>query len=156
IPAVVSSTGHILHEMNAGRGIKALLKLNQKDGYDCPGCAWPDPDDERSLLAEYCENGVKAIAEEATTKKIGAGFFSKHAVADLALLTDFEIGKSGRIAEPLYLPKGGSHYQAIRWENAFQKIASHLHALPSPDEAIFYTSGRTSNEAAFLYQLFVR
>lgn len=156
IPAVVSSAKHILSEMGPGRGLKALLKLNQKDGFTCPGCAWPDPDDDRSSIAEYCENGAKAIAEEATTKKLDAKFFAEHSLAELASLTDYEIGKKGRIAEPMYLPEGATHYQPISWENAFKKIGSALNELATPDEAIFYTSGRTSNEAAFLYQLFVR
>ena len=156
IPAVISSAKHILQEMDAVRGMKALLKLNQKNGFDCPGCAWPDPDDERSSIAEYCENGAKAVAEEATSKKLDAAFFAKNSIADLAALTDYEIGKKGRVAQPVYLAPGATHYQPISWEEAFGKIAHHLNALSSPDEAIFYTSGRTSNEAAFLYQLFVR
>jgi molybdopterin-dependent oxidoreductase alpha subunit len=156
IPAVISTAKHILSEMNPSRGFKALLTLNQKDGYDCPGCAWPDPDDERSPIAEYCENGAKAIAEEATTKKLTAKFFKDNSVAELANLTDYEIGKKGRVAEPMYLPEGGTHYQPISWDAAFHKIALHLNKLQSPDEAVFYTSGRTSNEAAFIYQLFVR
>ncbi|SHN18759.1 FdhF/YdeP family oxidoreductase [Chitinophaga sp. CF418] len=156
IPAVLSSAKHILHEMDVIRGMKALLQLNQKTGFDCPGCAWPDPDDDRSAVAEYCENGVKAIAEEATNKKLEAAFFAKHSVAELSALTDYEIGKKGRVAQPVYLAPGGTHYQPVSWEEAFGKIAQHLNALSSPDEAIFYTSGRTSNEAAFLYQLFVR
>ena len=156
IPAVLESASHILSQMGIGRGLKALNKLNQKDGYDCPGCAWPDPDDERSRIAEYCENGVKAIAEEATTKTIHPDFFLKHSVATLASHSDYEIGKKGRIVHPVYLPKGGKHYMSISWKHAFEKIAEHLNALDTPDEAVFYTSGRTSNEAAFLYQLFVR
>lgn len=156
IPAVVSSARHVFGEMNAGRGLKALLKLNQKDGFTCPGCAWPDPDDERSSIAEYCENGAKAIAEEATTKRLTEDFFAKHSVYELSLLSDYEIGKKGRVAQPMYLPKGATHYQPITWEDAFNKIGKELNALSSPDEAVFYTSGRTSNEAAFLYQLFVR
>ncbi|HEV7230133.1 MAG TPA: FdhF/YdeP family oxidoreductase [Bacteroidia bacterium] len=156
IPAVLSSASHILQEMGPGRGLKALSKLNQKDGYDCPGCAWPDPDDDRSRIAEYCENGAKAIAEEATSKKLTSEFFAKNSVAELSLLDDFHIGKKGRLAQPMYLPKDATHYQPISWENAFGLIAKHLKALPSSDEAVFYTSGRTSNEAAFLYQLFVR
>jgi molybdopterin-dependent oxidoreductase alpha subunit len=155
-PAVVSSMRHILEEMNAFRGMKALLELNQKDGFDCPGCAWPDPDDERSGIAEYCENGAKAVAEEATTKKVTPDFFKENSIADLGLLTDYEIGKKGRIAQPMYLAPDATHYAPISWENAYQLIARHLHQLSSPDEAIFYTSGRTSNEAAFLYQLMVR
>ncbi|MFN0033907.1 MAG: FdhF/YdeP family oxidoreductase [Saprospiraceae bacterium] len=156
LPAVLNSVKHVLAEMDVVRGFKALAKLNQKDGHDCPGCAWPDPDDERSGFAEYCENGAKAIAEEATTKKLAAAFFAQNSVADLASLSDYEIGKKGRVAEPVWLPPGATHYQPISWDEAFAKIATHLNALASPDEAVFYTSGRTSNEAAFLYQLFVR
>ena len=156
MPAVFSSIKHVLSEMDIPRAVTALKALNQKDGYDCPGCAWPDPDDERSSFGEFCENGAKAIAEEATSKRITAEFFAKHSVKELSELNDFEIGKKGRLTEPMYLPKGGSHYQPINWEAAFKKIADHLNTLNSPDEAIFYTSGRTSNEAAFLYQLFVR
>jgi len=156
VPAVVSSFKHVFAEAGFFRGLKALNKLNKKDGFDCPSCAWPDPDDERSRIAEYCENGVKAVADEATAKMIGAAFFSANAVTELASLSDYEIGKKGRIAEPMYLPKGASHYEPISWENAFRKIAIALNGLFSPNEAVFYTSGRTSNEAAFLYQLFVR
>lgn len=156
IPAVISSFKHIKAEMSIFRGMKALLALNQKGGFDCPSCAWPDPDDERSGIAEYCENGAKAVAEEATEKRLKADFFRANSVYDLAQLTDYEIGKKGRIAEPMYLPEGATHYEPISWNNAFQKIASHLNHLSHPNEAIFYTSGRASNEAAFLYQLFVR
>jgi molybdopterin-dependent oxidoreductase alpha subunit len=130
--------------------------LNQKDGFDCPSCAWPDPDDERNGSTEYCENGAKAIAEEATAKKLDPDFFAKHSVTELAALSDYEIGRKGRIAQPMYLPGNGTHYQTISWVDAFEKIGATLNELDSPDEAIFYTSGRTSNEAAFLYQLFVR
>jgi molybdopterin-dependent oxidoreductase alpha subunit len=154
--AVLSSAKHVFSEMSVGRGLKALAALNQKDGFDCPGCAWPDPDGHRSAIAEYCENGAKAIAEEATTKKLTAKFFADNSVVSLANLNDYEIGKKGRVAEPMYLPEGATHYQPISWDNAFKKIGQHLNKLASPDEAIFYTSGRTSNEAAYLYQLFVR
>ncbi|SHJ53817.1 oxidoreductase alpha (molybdopterin) subunit [Arenibacter nanhaiticus] len=156
IPAVISSAKHVFSEMGILRGFKAMANLNQKGGIDCPGCAWPDPDDERSPIAEYCENGAKAIAEEATTKKLGPAFFKTKSVSELSKLSDYEIGKKGRIAQPMYLPIGSDHYQAISWEAAYKKIGAHLNALESPDQAIFYTSGRTSNEAAFLYQLFVR
>ena len=156
IPAVVLSFKQVFGEAGFFRGLKALHKLNQKDGFDCPSCAWPDPDDERSGIAEYCENGAKAVAEEATSKKLTADFFAANAVSDLAALSDYEIGRKGRIAEPMWLPEGATHYQPITWEDAFKKIAIALNSLASPDEAIFYTSGRTSNEAAFLYQLFVR
>jgi molybdopterin-dependent oxidoreductase alpha subunit len=156
IPAVISSAKHVFGAMGLGRGLNALANLNQKGGIDCPGCAWPDPDDERSTVAEYCENGAKAIAEEATTKKLDTAFFQKNSVSQLSRLSDYEIGKKGRLAQPMYLPEGSNYYQEISWEGAFSKIAKHLNGLKSPDEAIFYTSGRTSNEAAFLYQLFVR
>lgn len=156
MPAVISSAKHVFGEMGMARGLKALAALNQKEGFDCPGCAWPDPDGHRSSIAEYCENGAKAIAEEATTKKLTAKFFADNSVFDLAKLNDYEIGKKGRVAEPMYLPEGATHYQPISWDDAFKKIGQHLNKLASPDEGVFYTSGRTSNEAAFLYQLFVR
>ncbi|MEP7257520.1 MAG: FdhF/YdeP family oxidoreductase [Flavitalea sp.] len=156
IPAVVESMKQVFTEAGVVRGLKALSRLNKKGGFDCPSCAWPDPDDERSRIGEYCENGAKAVAEEATAKKLTASFFADHAVKELAKLSDYEIGRKGRIAEPLYLPRGATHYQPISWDKAFKKMAAALNALDSPDQAIFYTSGRTSNEAAFLYQLFVR
>ncbi|RYY25037.1 MAG: FdhF/YdeP family oxidoreductase [Sphingobacteriaceae bacterium] len=154
--AVLSSFKHILKETNVFRGNLALLKLNQKGGFDCPSCAWPDPDDDRSIVAEYCESGAKAVAEEITTKSLHADFFAENPVYDLSLLDDYHIGKQGRIAQPVYLPAGATHYQPISWENAFKKIASHLNGLNDPNKAVFYTSGRTSNEAAFVFQLFAR
>ena len=154
--AVLIAAQHVLAEMDPLRAAKALFAVNQKTGFDCPGCAWPEHDDHRSKLGEYCENGAKAIAEEATTKKLTTDFFKKYSVAQLAALDDYTIGKSGRIAQPMYLPEGASHYQPISWSDAFEKIAFHLKKLATPDEAVFYTSGRTSNEAAFLYQLMVR
>jgi len=156
IPAVLAAVSDVLEEGIPFRGMGALFIMNQKGGFDCSSCAWPDPDDDRSPVGEYCENGAKALAEEATSKKVTAEFFAQNSVVDLANLTDFEIGKKGRLAEPMYMPKGGTHYQPISWDNAFKKIAEHLNALESPDEAIFYTSGRTSNETSFLYQLFAK
>lgn len=156
MPAIVSSFRHVIGEAGLARGLKALARVNQKGGYDCPSCAWPDPDDERSGIAEYCENGAKAIAEEATTRKLTPAFFAQHSVSELAELSDREIGNKGRIAQPMFLPTGATNYQSISWEDAFKRVAGILHALPSPDQAVFYTSGRTSNEAAFLYQLFAR
>ncbi|HYK46628.1 MAG TPA: molybdopterin-dependent oxidoreductase, partial [Parafilimonas sp.] len=154
--AVVSGSKMMFKEAGITRGLKAMRHLNKRHGFDCPSCAWPDPDDERSRIAEYCENGAKAVAEEATTKKLTAAFFAKNSVKDLAALNDHDIGKKGRIAQPVYLPAGATHYQPLSWDEAFKKIATALNNVSSPDEAIFYTSGRTSNEAAFLYQLFVR
>ncbi|NMM50351.1 FdhF/YdeP family oxidoreductase [Marinigracilibium pacificum] len=156
VPAVIKSLQNLSKEKTLTRGGKALFKMNQFDGFDCPSCGWPDPDDERSPIAEYCENGAKALAEEATTKRITADFFKKNSVCDLSLLTDYEIGHLGRLSEPMYLPENGTHYQPISWDEAFEKIAFHLNKLESPDNAAFYTSGRTSNEASFAYQLFVR
>ncbi|WP_439130976.1 FdhF/YdeP family oxidoreductase [Polaribacter sp.] len=154
--AIVSALGHIKNEVGIIKGIGLLKNLNQKYGFDCPGCAWPDPHEKRAFLAEYCENGAKAVAEEATKNKVSPLFFATHSVNDLSKLSDYEIGKKGRITHPMYLPEGAEYYKEISWDNAFQIIADQLNALKNPNEAIFYTSGRTSNEAAFLYQLFVR
>lgn len=156
IPGVISAMKHVFGEMGIGRGWTVLSKLNQKGGTDCPSCAWPDPDDERSPIAEYCENGAKAVADEATSKSLTPQFFKDNSVYDLSQLTDFEIGKKGRIAQPMILRKGDTHYSEISWDEAFRTIADHLKGLEDPDQAVFYTSGRTSNEAAFLYQLFIR
>ncbi|MBV8251137.1 MAG: FdhF/YdeP family oxidoreductase [Chitinophaga sp.] len=155
-PAVYYSMKQVFEETNIFRGMKALLKMNQKNGFDCPSCAWPDPDDDRSPIGEYCENGAKALADEATTKRLTPDFFAAHSIAELGGLTDYEIGKKGRIAQPMYLAPGATHYTPLSWQAAYDKIAQHLQALDSPNEAVFYTSGRTSNEAAFLYQLMVR
>ncbi len=154
--AIKAVVGQVSKYMNTGDALKIMGKINQKEGFDCPGCAWPDPDDERSALGEYCENGLKAMAEEAQNKIIGADFFAKHSVDELSAMSDFEIGKSGRLAAPMFLAEGASHYQPISWQAAFEKVGKHLNDLDHPDEAVFYTSGRTTNEAAFLYQLFVR
>jgi molybdopterin-dependent oxidoreductase alpha subunit len=156
IPAVAQAMKQILRYTHPTATLPTLFRLNQKGGIDCPGCAWPDPDDDRSSLGEYCENGVKAIAEERSAKTIGRDFFGRHSIAEMLQWSDFEIGKKGRLAEPMVLRENDTHYRPISWEAAFQMIADELNALESPDEAIFYTSGRTSNEAAFLYQLFVR
>ena len=156
VPGVMSAFKDIFKETGLLRGVRASLKMNQKDGFDCSSCAWPDEDGDRSLIAAYCENGAKALAEEATLKKLTAAFFAKNSVIDLANLSDMEIGQKGRIAIPVYLPKGGTHFQPITWGDAFKKISESLNNLNSPNEAAFYTSGRLSNEASFMYQLFVR
>jgi molybdopterin-dependent oxidoreductase alpha subunit len=156
IPAVIAAVSDLIEDKTLLRGGKALFKMNQMDGFDCSSCAWPDPDDDRSPLGEYCENGAKALAEEATTKKVTAAFFKENSVYSLSKLDDYQIGKMGRLTEPMYLPLGGTNYQPISWDYAFSKIASQLNALESPNEAAFYTSGRTSNEASFLYQLFAK
>ena len=156
LPAISSTIKQLSKYMSPRQAMKTMFKVNQKGGFDCPGCAWPDPDDDRSKLGEYCENGVKAIAEEAQRKTIGKRFFSRNSIDELAAYSDFELGKFGRLSEPLILEEGDTHYKSVSWSDAFRKIAQQLNALDSPDEAVFYTSGRTSNEAAFLYQLFVR
>jgi molybdopterin-dependent oxidoreductase alpha subunit len=155
IPAVVSSLNHIFRESGPFRGTRGLMEMNQAGGFDCPSCAWPDPDDHRSV-AEFCENGAKALASESTRKLADPRFFAKYSVAELAEQSDLWHDRQGRISHPMLLREGASHYEPVSWEDAFQIIASHLQALDSPDRAIFYTSGRASNEAAFLYQLFVR
>ncbi len=154
--ALKSAFSHASKYMKPSQAIKISTKINQKGGFDCPGCAWPDPDDERSSLGEYCENGMKAMSEEMQKTTIGHDFFKKHSVEELAKLSDFEIGKSGRLSEPMFLAEGATHYEPLSWNAAFEKVGAHLNALNNPDEAVFYTSGRTTNEAAFLYQLFVR
>ncbi len=155
LTSVFKAAQFTIREPGLVRGISALAHLNQFDGIDCPGCAWPDPDQERGLN-EYCENGVKAIAEEATAKRCTPDFFRSWSVGDLSRQSDYWLGHQGRLTHPMVLPAGKDHYEPISWEDAFALIAEELNALSSPDEAIFYTSGRTSNEAAFLYQLFVR
>ena len=155
LPAVLSGLKHALGEAGLIRGARLLHRLNQVDGFDCPGCAWPDPDGERSAF-EFCENGAKAIAEEGTPLRVGPEFFARHSVAELAQKSDFWLGKQGRLTTPMVLQPGATHYQPLSWAEAFALLAGELNALASPNEALFYTSGRTSNEAAFLYQLFVR
>jgi len=155
LPAIVSAVKSISSEMGLVRGTRTLLKLNQVGGVDCPGCAWPEPDAERSHF-EFCENGAKHIAGEATTKRVTPEFFATHSVADLALQSDEWLEAQGRITHPMLLRRNSSNYEPIKWDDAFDLIGGELNALNYPDQAIFYTSGRTSNEAAFLYQLFVR
>jgi len=155
IPSIIATAKTTWSEMGVVRGVRTLLNLNQKTGFDCPGCAWPEPDDERSH-AEFCENGAKHVADEATTKRVTPEFFQKWSVADLSFQSDHWLGKQGRITHPMVLRSGATHYEEIAWDDAFDLIAAELNRLNSPDEAVFYTSGRTSNEAAFLYQLFVR
>lgn len=154
LPAI----GHTLKIANEQMGLvrtaRTLLKVNQKDGFDCPGCAWPEGD--KRHAAEFCENGAKAVAEEATLRRVTPAFFAEHPLADLAGRSGYWLGQQGRITRPVYLPEGGDRYEAVSWQRAFEIIAEELKALASPDEAVFYTSGRTSNEAAFLFQLFAR
>jgi molybdopterin-dependent oxidoreductase alpha subunit len=150
--AIASTTRHLLRETGLARGGKALLAMNQVGGFDCPGCAWPEPAAKGRPRIEFCENGAKAVAEEATTKRATPDVFAAYSVDDLRALTDFELGRLGRITEPLLLSPGDRHYRPITWETAFAVLAAELGAA-GPAASAFYTSGRTSNEAAFLYQL---
>lgn len=170
VPAVISAYKNVGTKVGAIRGSRLLLEANQMEGFDCPGCAWPDPLNHRATF-EFCENGAKAIADEATRKRADADFFAQHSIEQLKAQSDRWLNDQGRLVEPLLLessPHGSSsqdslsqespseHYRPISWEQAFQLIAEELNGLESADQAAFYTSGRTSNEAAFLYQLFVR
>lgn len=136
------------------KGVITLLSQNQPDGFDCPGCAWPDK--EHTSTFEFCENGVKAVAAEATSKRVPPKFFSKHTVTELMEWSDFDLENEGRLTNPMRYNPATDKYEEISWDGAFELMAEHLNALDDPNEAIFYTSGRASNEAAFLYQLFVR
>jgi molybdopterin-dependent oxidoreductase alpha subunit len=154
--AVAVTMKRAIEQMGVRRATKTLLKLNQVDGFDCQGCAWPDPAPGHRHTAEFCENGGKAVTEEATRRHIGREFFAAHPIVELHDKTDYWLGQQGRIIEPMVLRPGGSHYEPISWDDAFDLVADQLRELASPDEAIFYTSGKTSNEAAFVYQLFAR
>jgi molybdopterin-dependent oxidoreductase alpha subunit len=152
--ALRSVLKHISEQGIVGKGVTTLLKANQPEGFDCPGCAWPDANHHSTF--EFCENGAKAVAAEATERRIDADFFAAHTVAELAAQDDYWLEQQGRLTEPMRYDPVSDRYIPIAWHDAFEAIAGHLNALASPDEALFYTSGRTSNEAAFLYQLFVR
>ncbi len=155
LPAIITAAKHAFGEMGTLRGTRTLLQLNQKQGFDCPGCAWPEPDEERSHF-EFCEEGAKHVADEATSKRVTPEFFQQWSVTELSHKPDHWLNQQGRIPHPMLLREASDHYEPIEWQDAFELIAKELKALASPDQAIFYTSGRTSNEAAFLYQLFVR
>ncbi|GGZ65864.1 formate dehydrogenase [Streptomyces subrutilus] len=159
LPAIGHTLRIAQQQMGLARTARTLLKVNQKDGFDCPGCAWPEGDERHT--AEFCENGAKAVAEEATLRRVTPEFFAAHPLDDLAGRSGYWLGQQGRITQPMLLergarPEGGARYEPVSWERAFEVIAEELTALDSPDEALFYTSGRTSNEAAFLFQLFAR
>jgi len=155
VPAVLVSLRHGLEQMGPVRTARTLAKLNQRHGFDCPGCAWPETPGHRKL-AEFCENGAKAVAEEATTRTVDPDFFARYSVPELLERTDYWLGRQGRLTHPMIVRPGSEHYEPIDWDEAYAVIAEHLRALPDPNEAIFYTSGRTSNEAAFVYQLMIR
>lgn len=155
VKAVMVSMQRGLTQMGPVRTAAALTRLNQRHGFDCPGCAWPEEHGGRKL-AEFCENGAKAVAEEATKRRVTPEFFARHTVAELQNKPEYWLSQQGRLTHPMVLHEGDTHYRPISWDDAYRLIADELQALDSPDEACFYTSGRTSNEAAFLYQLLVR
>jgi len=155
VKAVLVSLQRGVEQMGVIRTTRALARLNQRHGFDCPGCAWPETPGHRKH-AEFCENGAKAVAEEATTRRVGPEFFTRHSVPDLLERTEYWLGQQGRLIQPMVLRPDAIHYEPISWESAFGLIADELRALDTPDAAAFYTSGRTSNEAAFLYQLLIR
>ncbi|MET9295957.1 FdhF/YdeP family oxidoreductase [Streptomyces sp. NPDC003077] len=154
LPAITNALKISRQQMGVRRTALTLLRVNQKDGFDCPGCAWPEGD--KRHTAEFCENGAKAVAEEATLRRVTEAFFAEHPVSSLARCSGYWLGQQGRLTRPMYLAEGADHYVPVSWDRAFDIVAEELAALDSPDEAVFYTSGRTSNEAAFLYQLFAR
>lgn len=155
VKAVMVSMQRGLTQMGPVRTTAALTRLNQRHGFDCPGCAWPEEHGGRKI-AEFCENGAKAVAEEATKRRVTPEFFARHSVAELQNKPEYWLSQQGRLTHPMVLHEGDTHYRPIAWDDAYRLIADELNALDSPDEACFYTSGRTSNEAAFLYQLLVR
>ena len=136
------------------KGGKSLLSMNQPDGFDCPGCAWPDPKHTSSF--EFCENGAKAVAWETTKKRVTREFFANWTVGELERQSDHWLEEQGRLTEPMRYDSSTDRYVPVSWDEAFALIGRELRALADPNEVEFYTSGRTSNEAAFLYQLFAR
>ncbi|MEQ1785690.1 MAG: FdhF/YdeP family oxidoreductase [Acidimicrobiales bacterium] len=153
LAGVAAGLQHVSHQVGLRRGARTLLRMNQPDGFDCPGCAWPEPAHPSHL--ELCENGAKAVAEEATTRRVDRAFFARHPIGDLRERSELWLGQQGRLTEPMWRPEGADHYEPISWDAALDLVSARLRAT-SPDRAVFYTSGRTSNEAAFAYQLFVR
>ncbi|MDT5359173.1 MAG: hypothetical protein QOC69_935 [Mycobacterium sp.] len=155
VKAVMVSLHRGLEQMGPVRTAATLSRLNQRHGFDCPGCAWPEEPGGRKL-AEFCENGAKAVAEEATKRRVTPEFFARHSVDELAEQPEYWLSQQGRLTHPMVLAPGDTHYRPVEWDDAYRLIADELRSLDNPDEALFYTSGRTSNEAAFLYQLLVR
>ncbi|MCL1633488.1 FdhF/YdeP family oxidoreductase [Luteimonas sp. SX5] len=152
--ALRSATKHLFEQDIPVRGARTLLSANQPDGFDCPGCAWPDRD--HTSTFEFCENGAKAVAAESTKRRATPELFAKYSVAELSRYSDHWLEDQGRLTHPMCWDAASDRYLPLSWDEAFATVAAHLNGLGSPDRAIFYTSGRTSNEAAFLYQLFVR
>ncbi|MFJ5957143.1 FdhF/YdeP family oxidoreductase [Paenarthrobacter sp. NPDC092416] len=154
LPSLSETLPHAMAFMGPSRAWKTLTAVNQKDGFDCMSCAWPDPPERKA--AEFCENGAKAIGWEAEPLRIPTEFWFDNPLSSLESRSEYWLGQQGRLVEPVYKAGGADHYTPITWDAAFDIIARELNALADPNEATFYTSGRTSNEAAFVYQLFVR
>ncbi|MEW9871859.1 FdhF/YdeP family oxidoreductase [Arthrobacter sp. HS15c] len=154
LPAVANALKISLEQMGPLRSIQTLMAVNQVDGFDCMGCAWPEH--EKRNAAEFCENGAKAVAEEGTRRRVTPEFFAQHSIADLKTRDDFWLGQQGRLTHPMLLDEGATHYKPIAWDDAYELIAQEIRDMEHPDQSVFYTSGRTSNEAAFAYQLLVR
>lgn len=155
LPGVTHGLSKAITQMGVRRTALTLLKVNQVQGFDCPGCAWPEPAPAKRSHFEFCENGAKAVAEEATLRRVTPDFFAAHPLSELREQTDYWLGQHGRLTTPMVKQPGSTHYVPVAWTDAFALIATKLQAV-SPNQAIFYTSGRTSNEAAFLYQMFAR
>ncbi len=139
VPAVLHALQISWEQMGAVRSARALLRVNQKDGFDCPGCAWPETDHRH--VAEFCENGAKAVAEEATIRRVGPDFFAAHSIDELRGHDDWWLGQQGRLTHPMILDEGATHYRPISWDEALREVAEAIRGLDDPDEAIFYTSG---------------
>ncbi len=154
LPSLSETLPHAMADMGPSRAWKTLRAVNQKDGFDCMSCAWPDPPERKA--AEFCENGAKAIGWEAEPLRIPTQFWADNTLSALESKSEYWLGQQGRLVEPVYKAAGSDHYEPVSWDRAFEVIAQELNGLGTPDQATFYTSGRTSNEAAFLYQLFVR
>src|SRR6267154_6562939 len=155
IPAIWNTMLYGIGEMGPVRSTEAFLKINQVTGFDCQSCAWPSPDNKRKIF-EFCENGAKAVSDESIKKRIGAEFFAKYSIAELAAKSDYWLNQQGRLTSPMVRHPNATHYKSITWPEAFKMIAEELNRLDSPNQACFYTSGKTTNEPAFLLQLFAR
>ncbi|MFM9918114.1 FdhF/YdeP family oxidoreductase [Lacisediminihabitans sp. H27-G8] len=154
LPAIYHSMEPAIVQLGLTRTAKLMTSMNQKDGFDCMSCAWPDPDKRKAL--EFCENGARAVTWEATPVTVPTSFWAENSVSDLLTKSEYWLGMQGRLTEPVYKPAGSDHYEPISWDKAFSLLGERLRGLDSPDKAVFYTSGRTANETAFVYQLFAR
>jgi anaerobic selenocysteine-containing dehydrogenase len=144
----------VAEQMHVAEAPALLLRMNKPEGFDCPGCAWPDKD--HTSTFEFCENGAKAVTWEATKKRLTPEFFATHTVTELHQQSDYELENHGRITHPMAYDPASDTYKPLEWDAAFARIGEVLRGLPDPDMAEFYASGRASNEAAFLFNIFAR